>query len=398
MAERKIPIHLRGLEFKVQASWAAGDPGGAFTELRALDVKFTPGLTMHKPGYQKPEAARGPDAAIPGAKGGTLTFKTPLRGGAGATSAFATLAQYCGATITKRADDAASVDSATSSTIIIDNATHATTVGDLIMVSGSGTDTQIRAVTRKQEGVPASQTTLDIEPDWADTPANGDSLYAMDTIYPTIGEPSSYLCFYGFSGQGSTDRHKWTLTGCAGKWKLATTGADAVPVIEWEFMIDAWASSEASTTQDADAYNPAHPMLNDPFYVNDSAVKIASFGFDPAMDIQPFTAQSGTHGREGWLALHDGEPALEYMPYWDVDWVSRFENATEFSVFVESIYDTDEGWAIWCPKVQVLTLEEDDVGNKHTGSKMTFEVNDPGKNADSTNLPLWAIGITGGGP
>jgi hypothetical protein len=86
------------------------------------------------------------------------------------------------------------------------------------------------------------------------------------------------------------------------------------------------------------------------------------------------------------------------VPYWDTDWVSRLEGATEFSVFVESIKDTDEAWALWCPAVQVLSLEEDNVGNKHTSAKMSFEINDPGKNADSTNLPIWAIGITGGGP
>lgn len=399
MTVRKIPMHLRGLEYVEQVSWAAGDPGAGYTSVRAWDVKFTPTIEMVPMPTQKPESCRGPDAAIPAGEGGTLTFKTYLRGGAGSTSEFMNLAVGTG-TVTKRAAALTKVKSATASTLVALTADIGTyTVGDAIMVGSGTTDTQIRFISRVQDDVPiAGDTTLNVEPNWSDTPGASDNVYAMDTMVPADGEPSAYLTFLAYSGQGATDRHEWKLEGCAGTWKLAGTDANACPVVEWSFQVDEWTSSEDSTTLDADSFEPAHPLLNDPFYVNDTATKVSSIGFDPAHDLQPYTATSGANGRAGWLYTGDTDPQLEIMPYWDTDWVTMWGAATEFQATLESIKDTDEAWGMHCPAVQVMSLEEDDAGNKHTGTKMSFQLVDPGKNTDDTNLPRWAIGVSGGGP
>ena len=89
MTMRYIPNNIRGLQYKEQVSWAAGDPGGNYTAIKAFDIEFTPEVNMIQPGYQKPEGVTGPDAAIAAGEGGTLTFKTYLRGGAGSESELA---------------------------------------------------------------------------------------------------------------------------------------------------------------------------------------------------------------------------------------------------------------------------------------------------------------------
>jgi hypothetical protein len=396
MAVRLIPTDLKGLEFKEQVSWAAGAPAAPYTSLRAWDIKFEAGKNMIRPGYQKPEANRGPDAAIGAGKSGTLTFKTFLRGGAGAESDFMALAQFCGMALTNVPDDLGEVVAGSAAgTLIVDTQPSAYAVGDgVCCYDAVNTPTQIRFISRVQDNVPVGDATFDIEPNWATTPTATDDLYATDTIVPAVGEPSKYITFLAYSGQGATDRLLWTLTGCAGTFKILSTGADAGPVVEWTYLVDTWVASEGSTTMGADAYDPVHPLLGDYFYMNNVATKIASFGFDPGTKLVPYVATEGLQGRAGWL-YHGEDPTVEFMPYHDINWINTYWDADlAFQATLESIDDANEAWAIHIPSVQVLKVTEEDAGNEHVGSKMEFQINDPGKNADDVNLPRFAIAVT----
>jgi hypothetical protein len=399
MAEVKIPIDLKGLAVVEQVSWAAGDPGVGYANVRAEEIKFEPTIEMHQPAFQKPEANRGPDAAIPGGKGGTLTYKIPLRGGKGAISEFVTVAQYFGASLNvgPAGVNKVKAGSAAGTLVALTVDIGAYVVGDAVMVGGTTTDTQIRFVSRVQDDTPiVGDTTLTIEPNWAagEIPVVTDTLYSIDTLVPAVGEPSKYFTFQAYSGFDATDRHLYTMTGCVVTWKITTTGPNAIPMVEFTVMVDSWASTEANTTLGADGFNPAHPLLGDAFYIDNSAVKIASIEFDPGIRAAPFSATSGAEGRAGWLA-HGEDPVLGFVPYWDSAWVTRWETPTMFEVMFESIKDTDEAWALWCPNVQVLSVGQEDAGNSHLGAQMTLQVNDPGLNADTVNLPRFAIAVTG---
>jgi len=404
MAVRTIPIDIKGLEFKEQVSWAAGAPAAPYTSLKAFDIKFEPGKNMITPGYQKPEANRGPDAAIGAGKSGTLTFKTYLRGGAGAESDFIALAQHCGMALTNMPDDAGEVVAGCAAgTLLVDTTPTGYAIGDgVCCYDVTNTVCQIRFVSSIDHNVPAGDATMTVEPNWADVPTATDDLYATDTIVPRCGEPLKYITFLAYSGSGATDRLLWTLTGCAGTFKIAATSADALPIVEWTYQVDTWVASEASTVVAVDAYQPAHPLLGDYFYINDTATKIASFGFDPGTRLAPYTATEGDQGRAGWL-YHGEDPTLEFMPYHDIDWINTYWEADlSFQVMLESIKDADESWAIYIPSVQVLKVTEEDAGNSHVGSKMEFQINDPGKGSESTggvldfyaNIPRFAICVT----
>jgi hypothetical protein len=400
MAVRKIPIDIKGLKFVEQVSWAGGDPGAGYESLRAFDIKFDATKNMIVPGYQKPESCRGPDKAIGAGRGGTLTFKTYLRGGAGAESDFTKLAKYCGMTVKNNPDDLAEVVAGSAvGTLVVDANPTGYDVGDCVCCYDAvNTVCQLRFASSVDHNNPVGDSTITIEPNWIDIPTATDDLYSTDTLTPALGEPAKYICFQAYSGQGATDRMLWTLTGCAGTFKIAATSADALPVVEWSYMVDNWVATEASTTQAADTYQPAHPLLGDPFYIGNTATKITSFGFDPGIKLAPYTATEGVQGRAGWL-YHGTEPTLEFMPYHDIDWINTYwELDATFQVMLESVKDADEAWAIYIPAVQVLKVSEEDAGNSHAGSKMEFLITDPGtglEDAAVVNIPLYAIGVTG---
>ncbi len=398
MAVRYIPTNIRGLKFVEQASWAGGDPGAGYTALKAFDIEFDPEQNTIEPEYQKPEANRGPDDLIAAGKGGTLTFKTYLRGGAGSESEFSLLAKNCG--LDRNANDAVADDvaSATASTLVVDSATMTEITGDAVMVNDTDTDTQIRFISRKQEGTPVGDTTFAIEPNWSDTPAASDDLLDIDTFTPrgsALGEPTKYMTFQFYEGDGTTNRHLWTLTGCAGTFKISTVEANKVPILEWTYMVDAWSTAESNTADTADSYEPAHPMLSSPVYIDDTETKIKSFSFDPGLQIAPMAYQGGTHGRAGRL-YHASQPVLTFSTLWDVDYLSDWTTPTAFQFFTESIKDTDEGWAFYAPSVMIKKPAPTEI-DSHKGMEMELVLTDPGQDADDANIPLWAIAITGSG-
>lgn len=403
MTARKIPIHINGLEFKEQVSFAAGDPGAPYTAIEARGITFEPELTTIPNETQKPEANRLQDPQTTGGMGGVLTFSIAMRGGAGSESMFSLLAKNCGMDRVSRAGTTgAKVTGGSSSTLVALTADIGDySVGDCIMLDdGSGTY-QIRMVEKVEDATPtAPDTTLTVFPDWDAAPSGGEDLAQIDTIRPAAdsGEPTKYMTFKGYRGAGSTDRHLYTMTGCTGTFKINTTTANSEPVAEFSMQVDSWVSTEASTTTTADAYSPSHPLLADPLHVDNAKVAVSSFGFDPAVSVQPCTTTEGAQGRDGWLFPGMSEPKIEIIPYWDRTWLDKWKNATAFELCFESIKDADEAWSFFAPKCQVLKVTQDDVGNEMVSATPEIQINDPGVGTDAgsdVNKPIWAIGITG---
>lgn len=401
MTVRLIPVDLQGLTFAEQTSWSDTGARGSWTSIDAFDIKFEPQMENHPVDVQFAEADRGSWNSIPGAEGGKLTFKTYLRGGNGSESMFSKLAKNFGNH--RHANvGGAYVTGGTTSTILGLTANIGTyTIGDAIMTQRSTNTPEIRFINLIDDN--AGTTTLTVEPNLSNAPVNGDSIFAIDTFSPETGEPTIlskfYLTFRAYAGRGATDIHLFTLTGCVGTWKLATTEAKALPVIEWEFSADAWASTETAGAAFADAYGAAHPLLGDKMYIDDDAVLTSKLGFDPGISVTEYSATSGTHGRGGWLA-GDKSPKLEIVPYHDTGWITKWQTPTTFHFMFESVKDSNEAWALYIPVAQVVSLTHEDAGNKHFSTKPVIEPRYPGTALDeatATNKPLYAIAVTGSG-
>jgi len=393
MAVRKIVTDINGLK------WDTSTWGGAYAShasIRARNIKFAPTLNLHAPGFTKPEEMRGPDPSIVGGYGGDLSFDVALRPEAAVATEMRYMLEQAG-TLNKRAAASAKITAATSSTIVGLTADIGTyVVGDAVFVYGSGTDPQMRFITRVQDDVPAPlSTTLTVTPNFTDTPANGDSLRAVDTWTPKIGDPGAYYQFLMYQGGDATNSHLFTISDCSlANWKLSALAADSLPYISCSFKADSWTSTDSSAATLAnEALSVGWPVLGDSFYVDNSAVAVESLEFDAGMDLQPYTATSGTNGRAGWFCA-GCMPKLSIKPYHDVDWITRLTAGTTFSGCFESVNGTSRGWALWVPKLQVVSIAPDALGNKLLGDMPELLVCDPGKNADSTNYPLFAFAAT----
>ncbi len=398
MAELNIPFDIKAVEFKPQVSWAAGDPGGVYEQIRAFDAVFTPGRTMITPPYQRAEGQLGPDAAIPAGKTGTLVFKTILRGGNALESLLSKLGKNCGLARTAHAAGTDTAAGGTADTIVMDTTPTPEVVGQGIFIYTNSTSYQIRFVSRNQPGVPATDATLDVEPTLITAPVAADPYYNLDTLTPataSLGEPLKYLAFKFVHGDG-TNVVQYLATGCAGTFKILTTTANALPVIEWTFMVDTYTPTATAVVQDPDLYDDGHPLLGDPCYINDVAAKVRSFAFDPALQLVPDEATSGTDGRQGWLYVNAGPPILEVELKHDIDWYTRRDTPTEVQFCFESIKDTNEAWALYIPKLQILDPQPQEI-NKHLGLKPLFQINNPGKTVEDDQIPMWSLAVTGSG-
>jgi len=400
ITQRMIPNNLRGLDFKVMASFAGADVGSK-ASMRIRNLEVNPAIMAHAMPLQKSAAARGPDMSILGGKSLEASLETPLRGGAlvaggVSTSEIMSMIQYWGATVNKRAAAAAGIDAATADTItgtIVNIGTIE--VGDMIMVYGGSTDAQMRVVTKVTDSAP--DTTLTVYPDFTDTPSNGDSVMSVDTLTPTVGEASGYLALDAFFGQGATNRFALNLLGCVGTWEIPSVKAGDVPFLKVGLMGDRWTASEDNRAQAADLFEEAHPVLSSTCYFDDDTFDIESLAFNPGLKPVEMVSTAGANGRSGYLYT-DPEPTLEIMPYHTNDFYTYWAAETEKAFFFSSVLDEEHAWALWIPKVQIVNIGMDALGNDHMSAKPELAIVDPGANADDTDYPLFSFALIGGGP
>lgn len=400
MTARHIISSYAGLSYGIQPSFTGTTT--TYTAVRAEGITFTPAINMIPVNYQKPEDVRGPDADIVGAYGGTLTFTIPVRAGAGSGSPFAILAGYTGCTKYSLTQATGHITGGTSTTFTITTANAAahglTTamIGVAIFhspASGTATTTKsIRFVTQITQAT--SVMTVTVNKAFAGTNGAGCSFLGMDTLIPKTGEPTSYLSWCNYLGQGSTDRLLWTINGTAGTWKIGSTDAGAIPMAAFEYSADNWTDAETSAStavKAADTFSAAKPVLGDALYLEGTQTDVKSIEFDPGMKLVPLASTYGTHGRTGWFYT-ETVPVVNFTPYHDVDLITAWEAATQKEVLFESI-NSSTGWALFLPETQLTAYSlTDDEGLLRAG--LTLKAIDPGKTATSKNKPLWAIAVS----
>lgn len=393
MTARKIPSDLAGLTYVEESSFST-DPGSGYVRMRCVSgLSFKPEIAMHEALCQKSSDQRGPDPSVVGAKGGTLSFDAKLYTVSGSEAPVMKLMKRCGWKQT-------SISSTTISASTAANKFHvaAGDVGNLAVgvavlhVPASGTSS-IRFI--KDEQTLVSTPEFTVNADFATSPSAGDTLATIDTIIPDPDsrDPGATFTFKVYQGQGSTDRLMWTLTGCAGKWSLASVDADGLPVIHFEFLVDSWADSESSISQTDKSGNDAHPVLGDVLYIDGSEVETRNVEFDPQHGPVAVPATSGTNGRSGWVyGLAD--PKAKILPLHDVDWITKLEAGTTFDLEFESLNADDDAWAFWVPAAQVQSYDLQD-SDGILRPTMDFLATDPGHGTISgDNLPLAAFAIT----
>ena len=392
MTARKIPSDLAGIRH-VEESTFGTDPGsGYLTLLTAQNIKFTPAVSMHPVGYQKSSDMRGPDADVVGGKGGTLSFDMPLCTEGGSEAPVMTMMKRCGMSITSVAAGTGDITggdiNGDTFTVAVANIGNLAVGVAVMHVPQSGLPS-LRFIDAKS-GTATITFTVNAS---LQVKANaGDSWAAVDTIKASSGTPGAYNTFLVYQGQGSTDRLCWTLSGCAGTFKINTTDANALPMVSFEFQVDTWADSEANLARAAYAGNAPVPLLGDQLLINGTATDTRSVGLDPAMAMSPIPATSGTNGRSGFF-YSGSEPNVEIAPLHDTAWLTKLEAGTTFDLMFSSVTSSTNAWGFWCPKTQVSSYETADSDGLLRGG-MKFRVLDPGADAAGTLIPRFAIAVT----
>lgn len=389
MAAVKVLSDVRGLDFAEESTFST-DPG-SHTAIRAFDIEFEPARRFHDVMHAKSEAFRGPDARVPGGKGGSLRFKMYLRSKSGTESAALSLMKRCGATLASCAAKASKVTGGTGSTItLLDADASDISVGMAVYhIPASGTNS-VRFVKRKQSS--GGTTTLTLNAATTTTPTNGDSLAAIDTITPTAGDPAKTFSFCVYVGDSAGDTIKWTLTGCTGRWSLDTIEAGALPVVSFEFQVDSYSYSTGSLTQSADTMDAARPVLGDKLYYGGSAVDIRSLSFDPRLEFGAIDATSGSNGRQGWT-FFGTSPAATITPLYDSAHLDDLEACTMRDAMFESTYSSTSAWAWWISGAYIDEAKAQN-SNGLVRNEISLVGRDPGKNADGTAYPIWALAVT----
>ncbi len=392
MTARLIPSDLAGIQYKEQSDFATAATG-SFTLMRgARNIKFTPGLSMHEPGYQKTSDMRGPDPSVVGGYGGTLAFEVPLATAGGSEAPVMALMKNCGVTQINITAGTDTITGGTTSTLTIgvgDIGNIVVGVG-MMVVQATGTPS-LRFVTRVADGA-TTTLTLNTDMENGTAAANGDDWTAVDTLVPKSGEPTAYMSFKVYQGQGSTDRLLWTLNGCAGTFSIPAVDADTLPVVAFEFMVDVWADSEASVAQANVSGNVPVAILGDKFFVDGTATLTRSIGFNPGMVLNPILATSGSNGRSGWF-YSTSDPLLEVLPLHDTAWTTKMETPSTFEAMFASYTSSTNAWGLFVPKVQVVADDKTD-SDGLLRETMTLKACDPGATADSDLTPRFALCIT----
>ncbi len=399
MAVAKFPTDLKAIRYKPQTVFATDvAPSNGDDDLRASDIKFAPTLSLHRAGYQKAESGRGFDAAIPGALGGTLTFKIPLRSSAGVSVApFMLLAQYIGTFDNFTASPITVATAASGSSFTVGASSSDLDVGQAVMIQLNDLGTpEIRFITALVDATD----TVTVDPPFSSTPTVGDTLQPVATLYSTdIAGPlaaTEYQTFVVYSGDGATNSHAWTIGGCAGSWKLAPTDADSIPYIEFTYLCDRWVDNGPIefTPQPVDAFNAPTPLLGAPLSIDGTAVPVQGFEFDPGIKLVADVSSAGVNGRAGFICTGD-DPKPKFKPYWENNtFITKYAAGTEFALHIEDVKDLDEGWAMYFPKCQIMSMAEGDIEGI-AAHDMEIELNDPGISAGTPNvlIPRWAIAL-----
>lgn len=377
-----------------------GTPG-SFAAQFVEEVLAKAGYNPIQPNTQRSQEARGKDPVILGAQIGEASCKAQLRGGktsaaARGTSPIVSIAQYMGFSVNQLAGGAAKVTGGSATTLVCaDGDDPGWAIGDHVLCAcKAAAQLQQRCISRIVSN--AGDTTITVFPNFDATnyPTNGDTFYAMDTLHPDPGKASTYFGLDLYKGAGSTDRGKIRALGCGGTMKIDESAVGEIPYATLAFMIDNWARSAANRADAEDGFAKGAAFMSDAFYFDSVAVAIASFSFDPGMELKAITGTGGAQGRIGWLH-GDPDPKLVIKALHDAQYWTDMAAETQRTAFIQSTVDNMQSWAIAIPSVQIIETGYDDYPDGLVGAGLNLEIKNPGQNADDADYPLFTIGFTG---
>lgn len=383
---------------------------GAYTEVFAKDIEEDLGMEsveveVQKPSYPPDPGSRpvfGPEPLIAGPERAGLKFKVPWRGGrvaagTGGDSLLATLGQYGGFDLHELAGGAGDITGGSTTTMTCaDVDADSWNVGDMIIldcnVAGGGSIVirQIESITTL-----AGTTTVTVTPEMPDSPVAGENWYPTDTLVPKTGKVTTYTAFDVYRG-GVDDYIRYRLLGGAlSALRLAEVQSGGLPWAELEYMFGGgWTHAVSNRAHAEDTYGSPLLFLSDRFYIDDTAVHLASIAFDCGLKCQSLPGQTAT-GIQGFHYLVP-EPELTIKPLFDDQFLDDYVALTERKVFYGRLTDEYEAWAIGVPSVQFAKAgAREDYVDGVAGAGVTCRINDPGVNASGSQLPLFAIGFSG---
>jgi hypothetical protein len=251
-------------------------------------------------------------AGTVGAKGGTVTFQTPLPGlstpAAAATSAVmpewcSTLLKACAFSETLGTGTTVSGGGSSTTVVNVANASGIA-VGSLVLISG-----EVRAVTATDTSAAPQSITLSHALSVA--PADGVVVYASAQYVLGDSAPGTVTIV------GKGDGFLYRFKGCKGTVKpraVAASGDNKRLMLEWTFQVDAWDEVEPTGSVPALSIPASVLAKSSPFFWAGSARVISGLDFNPAVTITAQESTAGENGRAGWVAT-DADATLQFTAY-----------------------------------------------------------------------------------
>jgi hypothetical protein len=339
-------------------------------------------------------------ASVPGQKGGTISFKTPIHGlaTAGAATVAAvmdpwlqTLFEACGYTVAENTGTAVigSPTGTTTTTVVEVDSAAAITAGAMVMIDG-----QVRLVTAVNT---TGTDTITVTPALSSAPAGATVVYACGGAVLVSGsayEPTT--CAFVFKHDGT----EVTALGCAGTVKIDSFDAATRPMLSWEFQVNTFDTTSNKSSVPTAAATARTNLLakrstgattGSALFYGSTATALATSRtmFDPGLTLSPKPSVNGIEGRIGW-AITDEAAKFEVTPYnaQSTYWTA-YAAGTIATTVVQLGNAGGAAFGIAAQSTQIESLPtEQDVGGIR-GSGLVLRVREP----STAGLPGFVIAL-----
>lgn len=306
--------NLRSMCVDAEAAFST-PASSAYADYARIPVEGTPTWSPSHELLARPVVANSLGykyAGAVGAKGGTVTFQTPLPGlstPAGAATAAVVpawcsqLLKACALSETLGTGTSVSGDLSTTTVIHVSSASGIA-VGSLVLIAG-----EVRAVTARD--TVASPNTITLSHALSSAPADDVEVYA--SAHYALGDSAPGTVTITGKGDGFFYRFK----GCKGTFKpraVSASGDNKRLMLEWTFQVDAWDEVEPSGSVPALTVPTSVLAKSSPFYWHGSARVVSGLDFNPNVTITPQESTAGENGRAGWVAT-DADATLQFTAY-----------------------------------------------------------------------------------
>lgn len=323
---------------------------------------------------------------LPGAQGGTVAFKTEVRGpgedaaaGDGDTAVHGemglSIAKILGG-VSLGAGTTFAAGWTTASGDVASAAGFA--VGSVIYRVRASGRVEARPITVKVSN------TITVEPAWSEAPAEDDGCYAMaNYAVADSGHGTESIVVKG-------DGQEHLFTGCMGDLTIEALTARGHPRFAFSYVVDDvdHESAKASLPAADDDY-PAGPIVKRaPCWIDGTLTDITEFTFALGNDRQPKLSTAGEQGRAGWVVVGQGRSAT-FKAYYATGLIDLYLNATKFPLFFFLANGVGNVIAVYIPAAQIVADPGIEDINGQTGQSLSIKATKP----STAGLPAVVISI-----